>query len=289
MAPSRSCVLRYLLVALRATIHTALRRLARRRPTKEAAELAHWRNELAKLRSWFIDGTSDWWGLPAPLDAQKSTTSDIWATNAILTMHQLRPTYWEELQADGGTFAGERVLEIGCGPLAPILQFEHCERHGLDPLIDAYVEAGWPLYDLDVTFVNAPGERMPYPDGWFDAVISVNALDHVDDFAAVVGQIERVLKPGGRVRFEVEYHEPTITEPLKLDDEIIAAAFVGTSLTKVRELDASELFGNLARRFGLRAEIVPQLGSGERYALWTGVRSASAGASSRDRSPATSR
>lgn len=270
-------------------IPPAFRRFVRRRETKEAAELAHWRNELTKLRRWFIDGTTDWWGLPAPPDPQKHTTSDIWATNAILTMHQLRPTYWEELQADGGTFAGERVLEVGCGPLAPILQFEDCDRHGLDPLIDAYVAAGWPLYDLDVTFVNAPGERMPYPDGWFDAVVSVNALDHVDNFAAVVSEIERVLKPSGRVRFEVEYHEPTITEPLKLDDEIIAAAFAGTALTKVRELDASELFANLARRFGLRAEIVPQLGSGERYALWTGVRGASVGARSGGRSRGTSR
>jgi SAM-dependent methyltransferase len=264
--------LRYVLVALRGTIHTALRRLARRNPTKESAELAHWQSELAKLRRWFVDGTTDWWGLPAPAAERKVATSDLWPTNAILTMHRLRPAYWEELQLEEDAFRGRRVLEVGCGPLAPILQFEDCERYGVDPLIDAYVGAGWPLYDLDVTFVNAPGEGMPFPDGWFDAVISVNALDHVDDFAAVAGEIERVVKTGGQIRFEVEYHEPTVTEPLKLDDDVVAAAFGGTALTKVRELDAGELFGNLVRRFGLQSEILPALGSGERYALWDGIR-----------------
>jgi SAM-dependent methyltransferase len=239
---------------------------------KEAAELRHWRSELVRLHDWFIGGTVDWWGLPAPSAGQKLARSDLWSTNAILTMHQLRPTYWEELQLDGDAFAGQRVLEVGCGPLAPILQFDRCERHGLDPLIDAYVAAGWPLYDLDVTFVNAAGEHMPYPDGWFDSVISVNALDHVDDFRAVAREIERVLKPGGRLQFEVEYHEPTVTEPLKLDDEEIGNAFRRTSVTKAREIGAAELFARLADRFALNAEVLPSLGSGERYALWTGIR-----------------
>ena len=239
---------------------------------KEAAELAHWRHELEHLRRWFIDGTEDWWGLPAPSDEQKLTASDLWATNGILTMHHLRATYWEELQLDGEALDGERVLEVGCGPLAPVLQFRGCERHGLDILIDAYLNAGWPLFDLDVRFVDAPAERMPYPDGWFDSVISVNALDHVDDFEATCREMERVLRPGGRMRFNVEYHKPTVTEPLELDDRRVEAAFERVPVRKVREVSAPELFRGIGERFGLPSSAPPQLGSGERYALWTGVK-----------------
>jgi SAM-dependent methyltransferase len=239
-----------------------------RRATKHDAELQHWRGEITRLREWFVDGSADWWGLPAPREDQKVIASDVWQTNAILTMHQLRPAYWEELQLEGDAFTRRRVLEVGCGPLAPVLQFQECERHGIDPLIGAYIKAGWPLYDLDVTFIDGPGEGMPYPDAWFDAVISVNALDHVDNFQAVAKEIQRVLKPGGTLRFEVEYHEPTVTEPIRLDDQIVVAAFPGLSLRKLRDLGAADLYSNLVKRFGLRTDVAPQLGSNDRYVLW---------------------
>jgi hypothetical protein len=44
----------------------------------------------------------------------------------------MSPSYHVELQLDADAFAGKRVLEIGCGPLVPILQFDDCERHGVD-------------------------------------------------------------------------------------------------------------------------------------------------------------
>lgn len=238
---------------------------------KYRAEMQHWRDELAHLNDWFTEGTRDWWGIPAPTAEQKAASSGVWSADAILTMHALRPSYHEELQLRPDALAGERVLEVGCGPLAPVLSFDHCERHGLDPLIDQYTAAGWPLYALDTTFVNAGAERMPYPDSYFDTVISVNALDHVDDFEQSASEIQRVLKPGGRIMFEVEYHEPTITEPLKLDDSRIAQAFHGVSMSKVREVSAHELFANLVTRYGLNSDVMPNLGSCEQYALWHGT------------------
>ena len=63
------------------------------------------------------------------------------------------------------------------------------------------------MYDLDARLLNVHGENLPYPDNWFDSVISVNALDHVDDFQAVAKEMIRVVKTGGRIVFEVEYHQ----------------------------------------------------------------------------------
>ena len=240
---------------------------------KHEAELKHWRGELQLLHAWFVDGTSDWWGLPPVPPEKKLEISGIWITNAVLTLHQVRPTYHEELQVEREAFKGERVLEIGCGPLAPILQFDDCERHGIDPLLDRYIEAGWPLYDYDARLLNVHGENLPYPDNWFDSVISVNALDHVDDFRAVAKEMIRVLKPGGRMIFEVEYHhEPTLTEPISLNDQVVAEAFSTIDISKVRDLSAQQLFGNLTERFGLRGNVADQIGSGERWVLWKGVK-----------------
>ncbi len=41
------------------------------------------------------------------------------------------------------------------------------------------------------------GLRLPFPDGIFDAVVCSEVLEHVPDNAGVVGEIARLLKPGG--------------------------------------------------------------------------------------------
>jgi SAM-dependent methyltransferase len=237
---------------------------------KYAAELGYWQSELRRLREWFEEGTVDWWGVRPPPADRKQRVSDLWAVNAVMTLHHLRPTYHEELRLDGDAFQGLRVLEVGCGPMAPIQQFSGCERHGLDPLIDLYVRSGWPLYAYDATFVNSRAEEMPYPDDWFDAVISVNALDHVDDFHAVAAEMQRVLRPGGGIYFEVEYHEPTVNEPLRLDDDIVAGAFARCSLTRVLQRGKRQVFADIARRFDLSASVFDGFTDVDRFTTWHG-------------------
>lgn len=170
---------------------------AYRSKKKYTEELRYWKGELKNLSKWYNEGTIDWWGIPPPRPDKKVNVSDVWGTNAVMTMHHIRPSYLEELKIGSDSLSGKRVLEVGCGPLAPVLQFSNCVRHGLDRLLNMYVDAGWPLYDYDAKLANAKGESMPYVDSYFDVVISVNALDHVDDFAKVASEIQRVLKVGG--------------------------------------------------------------------------------------------
>lgn len=48
-------------------------------------------------------------------------------------------------------------------------------------------------------FSHGSAERMPFTDGCFDAVISVEAAQHFPDLSAFAAETARVLRPGGRV------------------------------------------------------------------------------------------
>lgn len=239
---------------------------------KYTSELDYWKGELEHLRRWYEDNSIDWWGVPPPAADKKRTASDIWAVNAVMTIHHIRPSYLEELQLDADCLRGQRVLEVGCGPLAPILQFAHCTRHGLDPLLDQYIQSGWPLYDYDAKFVNAKGESMPYADAYFDTVLSVNALDHVDDFHQVASEIQRVVKIGGKVYFEIEYHTPTVNEPQELHDTVVLKAFSSCNMKKIIERGKRELFQAVVKRFGLIAHKFDHFTNEERFVTWHGER-----------------
>ena len=188
-----------------------------------------------------------------------------------MTMHFLRPSYMEELCLEPDCFTRKRVLEVGSGPLAPILQFTGCTRHCIDPLVNMYLAAGWPLFDYDAKFINIGGEALPYPDGYFDAVISVNALDHVDDFERVASEMQRVLRRGGGVYFEVEYHAPTVTEPINLNDFRVTGAFSGCELKIIINRTGREIFEALVKRFDLMPNQFQRFGA-ERFVSWHGVR-----------------
>lgn len=258
-------------------MHTAIDNILRRAvpfyriKRKHEAELGYWRNELLRLKSWFIDGSTDWWGIRPPSASERLNASPLWQVNAVMTMHALRPSYAEELRIERDHLKSQRVLEIGCGPLAPILQFTDCERHCVDPLINMYLTAGWPLFAYDARFVNTVAESMPYPDAYFDAAISVNALDHVDDFEKTAAETERVVRPGGHIYFEVEYHAATVTEPIVLDDLRIIRAFAGTKIKQVINRTGAEMFEALVARFGLLNNQARRFGT-ERFVTWHGVR-----------------
>jgi ubiquinone/menaquinone biosynthesis C-methylase UbiE len=57
------------------------------------------------------------------------------------------------------------------------------------------------LAGLDnVTFEESPAEQLPFPDNRFDMVISNGVFNLVVDKVKALGEVFRVLKPGGRFR-----------------------------------------------------------------------------------------
>jgi ubiquinone/menaquinone biosynthesis C-methylase UbiE len=54
---------------------------------------------------------------------------------------------------------------------------------------------------LPVTVVRAPGEALPFPDDSFDTAVCTLVLCTVSDPARAVAEVQRVLRPGGRLLF----------------------------------------------------------------------------------------
>ena len=113
-------------------------------------------------------------------------------------------------------FAGKRILDIGCGPRGSLeWATEAAGRVGLDPLVDRYRDLGIDEHAME--YCLAPAESIPFPDETFDVVSSLNSLDHVDNLHDTLGEITRVLVPGGSFLVEVEFgHRPTQTEPIEI-------------------------------------------------------------------------
>jgi SAM-dependent methyltransferase len=90
-------------------------------------------------------------------------------------------------------------LDLGCGggAVAKAVRRERpdLEVHGAD--LSRAVIAAASRDPEGVRFEVAPAERLPYADGSFGAVSVLDVLEHVDDPAAMLAEIGRVLRPGG--------------------------------------------------------------------------------------------
>lgn len=97
---------------------------------------------------------------------------------------------------------GARLLDLGCAfGFGTRLPAKHFETYGHD-LSAPYIERARRALP-DVTFTVGPADSVPYPDAFFDAVLLLDVLEHVEDDGAVLREIARVLRPGGSLVMSV--------------------------------------------------------------------------------------
>jgi SAM-dependent methyltransferase len=201
------------------------------------AELEWWKAELGRYRSWFDGSSGSLWGVAPPTSVQKRSgaTPEERAVRTFLALTIDR--YPTTLGIEPNRFAGRRVLDLGCGPLPYSLAFTDCEIVALDPLIEEYRAAGFPLDSFSdrIDFFKGFAEQMPFTDRSFDAIICVNAIDHVDDLEATAREIARVVRSGGELWMQVHYHEPTLLEPQAIDDRVMSRNFGALGMAKINE------------------------------------------------------
>ncbi len=97
------------------------------------------------------------------------------------------------------------VLDLGCGDghFASVA-FERPLDVGLDPWWGPLLEAK--SRGAYCTYVCSDGARVPFEDGYFASVVSNSVLEHIPHIDAVIQEIARVIRPGGRFVFCAPNH-----------------------------------------------------------------------------------
>ena len=115
--------------------------------------------------------------------------------------------------------SGMTLLDCGCGPGAVTLGLAEAVAPGqamgidLEPsMVERAIAITRERRVDNVSFRTADMLELPFPDGSFDTAFTSSALEHVDDPVRALGEIFRVLKPGGSVGVaSTDWGEPLIS------------------------------------------------------------------------------
>ena len=98
-----------------------------------------------------------------------------------------------------------RVVDVGAGDGANFEHFPHSVTEVIavepEPYMRARAEENATRAAVPVTVVDGLADELPIEEGWADAVVTALVLCSVPDQAAALGEVRRVLKPGGELRF----------------------------------------------------------------------------------------
>ena len=97
-----------------------------------------------------------------------------------------------DLREPLASFSGT-ILDVGCGnsPFRHLLNPTATEYKG----IDVAEAASFGYRNPDVVYYD--GNTIPFADGAFDALLCTEVIEHIADPTKLVGEMHRVLKPGG--------------------------------------------------------------------------------------------
>lgn len=95
------------------------------------------------------------------------------------------------LRLAGVEFDPGRVLDVGCHDGAFLSTLPARTRIGVD------IE---PVANLEsALIVQADGQRLPFPTGFFDQCVALDVIEHVPDARPLIRELARVTRSGGRL------------------------------------------------------------------------------------------
>jgi len=103
-----------------------------------------------------------------------------------------------------------RILEIGCGrgialaPLARLLDPVRLTGLDIDPAFLAIARARLDSLGVDAELVPGDARALPFPADSFDLVFDFGTCYHIGRAGAALGEVARVLAPGGRFVHETK-------------------------------------------------------------------------------------
>ncbi len=127
-------------------------------------------------------------------------------------------------EPDDAFLAGKVIADFGCGPRGSLEWAKSAKlRLGIDVLVEQYVNSfGDCLRSHAMEYVQSTETQIPLDTDSVDVLYTLNAIDHVDHFETMAGEMLRILKPGGLFIGSFNLHEPrTAEEPQTLSEGII--------------------------------------------------------------------
>lgn len=154
-------------------------------------------------------------------------------------------------------FSG-RLLDAGCGKM-PYRAFIRSKSR-----ISEYVGLdiqGALNYDDVAPDYTWDGKRMPFEEGAFDCVLATEVLEHCPEPDVFLGEVHRVLRPGGKLFFTVPFlwnlhevpHDEYRYTPFALERHLTRTGFQEVSIHAMGGWHASlaQMLGLWLRRSGL--------------------------------------
>jgi SAM-dependent methyltransferase len=146
--------------------------------------------------------------------------------NSWLTVDQL-----ERFAAQLELGSSSRLLDVGCGSGGPALHLARltgCRVVGVEldngAVASANQTAGKAGLEDRATFVQADaGGALPFEDGGFDAIICIDAINHLPSRERVLTDWARLLRPGGRLAFT----DPVIITGILDSNELAIRTSIG--------------------------------------------------------------
>lgn len=128
-------------------------------------------------------------------------------------------------EQDDERFISDKIVaDFGCGPLGTLTWATSASlRIGIDVLMDLYADTfSENIISHGMVYVKSTESIIPLPSGFVDVLYTMNAMDHVNNFAVMCAELLRILKPRGEFIGSFNLEEPcTLLEPQTLTEEII--------------------------------------------------------------------
>lgn len=152
-------------------------------------------------RSRLKGAVRDWWnGRPCGIAVSREPIGSRTFFDDVTRHRYLQEPHIPEV-ARFGDWAGQHVLEIGCGLGTDLTQFARagarCVGIDLTPRAVELCERHFAVHRLSGRFSVGDAENLAFGDQTFDLVYSHGVLHHTPDTERAIDEVHRVLKPGG--------------------------------------------------------------------------------------------
>lgn len=130
---------------------------------------------------------------------------------------------------------GQVCVDLGSGRGTDVMRLAEAvgpdgHAYGID-LADGMLDKARRTADklgiTNATFLQAPLDQLPLPDGAADWVLSNCVLNHADDKGTVWREIARILKPGGRFVVSDIYAVEAVADEYRQDPGAVAECWAG--------------------------------------------------------------